>query len=286
LQAELIRTQGKDLEKNVFARKKAAELMGIDESQVARMIHKQKVLSSLGAERLMNLTADQMAPEIEKLKNQFKDDKEKQKEIANLIKLSDTRTTSQITNDHLAAIEANTKLDISRKVDIGKSRESIKSGVAGFDPIIKSFDSMIPSIGKLTTYTETITAIKDPLVALATNIPVLGRVITELDTKISKFLKFNLPTAGTAPSSVVDGKDVLIMPDRGPIIRQASNDVIDAFRPNDVISNTLNSSNGSIDYNKLASAIANAMRSVKVEAVVKTDNLYAANKMNNARNFS
>jgi hypothetical protein len=41
----------------------------------------------------------------------------------------------------------------------------------------------------------------------------------------------------------------------------------------------------SIDYNRLAAAIASAMQHVKVEATVKPDMLFSATKMNDRRRF-
>ena len=75
--------------------------------------------------------------------------------------------------------------------------------------------------------------------------------------------------------------DSLIIPDRGPILKPAPNDVIAAFRPGDVIDKTLKGGGGSgIDYNKMAIAIAAAMQNVKVEATIKTDNLFGSTKQN------
>jgi hypothetical protein len=58
LMNQFIASEGDTLEKNLFARQKAAELMGTDEATLAKMIQKRKLLVDLGAEDIMNMTAD------------------------------------------------------------------------------------------------------------------------------------------------------------------------------------------------------------------------------------
>jgi hypothetical protein len=97
----------------------------------------------------------------------------------------------------------------------------------------------------------------------------------------------------TTNPEIKEGTDVLIMPDRGPIIRPAKNDVIAAFRPNDVIANTLNqtampsaTTAPAIDINALASAIASAVSKITVEATIKQDTFLGTTNMNNPRLFT
>jgi len=64
LMNQFIASEGETLEKNLFARKKAAELMGTDEATLAKMIQKRKLLVSLNAEEVMNMTADDAQDKI------------------------------------------------------------------------------------------------------------------------------------------------------------------------------------------------------------------------------
>ncbi len=102
-------------------------------------------------------------------------------------------------------------------------------------------------------------------------------------------------TTGEAISTAnsVGTNDALIIPDRGPILRPAKNDVIAAFRPNDIIANTLNqtampsaTTTPAIDINALASAIASAVSKIKVEATIKQDTFLGTTNMNNPRLFT
>ena len=104
LMNQFIESEGETLEKNLFARQKAAELMGTDEATLAKMIQKRKLLVKLGAEEIMNMNADEAKTEIEKLRKEAGDDEAKLKDIDELIAASDTRTTAEVANDHLQAI--------------------------------------------------------------------------------------------------------------------------------------------------------------------------------------
>ena len=123
-----------------------------------------------------------------------------------------------------------------------------------------------------------------------------------------------VPQIGLAGKTVT-GNDVLIQPDKGPIIRPAPNDVIAAFRPNDVIQRTVNGFNTSdggnmnsmlsklmdsmqssktnsapinvnIDIKTLAQEFATAMKNIKLETNVRTDNFLGATRMNSEKRFS
>jgi hypothetical protein len=70
LMAKFIKDEGDTLSNNLFARKKAAELMGTDEATLARMIQKQKALADLGMEQIMKLSADDQKTAIEKARKE------------------------------------------------------------------------------------------------------------------------------------------------------------------------------------------------------------------------
>jgi len=113
LMNQFIASEGKTLEKNLFARQKAAELMGTDEATLAKMIQKRKLLVSLNAEEVMNMTADDAQDKIADMRAKAvaAGETEKVKKIDELIKTSDTRTTAQVANDHLEAIRESVSVD-------------------------------------------------------------------------------------------------------------------------------------------------------------------------------
>jgi hypothetical protein len=107
LMGQFIASEGKDLEHNLIARKKAAELMGTDEGTLAKMIQKRKLLVDLNAEDVMNMTADKATAEIAKMRAKAVAEKktEEVKKIDDLIKESDTRTPAERSADSLDAIK-------------------------------------------------------------------------------------------------------------------------------------------------------------------------------------
>ena len=285
LMNHLLETQGDILNKNMFARKKAAELLGMDEATLARSIQKREILQKLGAQDLMNLSADKFQGALKDLEKQVANDPTRKQLFEDLLAATDTRTTEQQSLDALKNIEMNTKLAFSGKIDLGALQKSlvdqVKGKDSGFGKLVTQFDdqAFAKLVGNFTNISKVTDAVITPLENFAKTIPYLG---SQLETMITK-LKKVVTTVEQAKSV----EDTLIIPDRGPILKPASNDVIAAFRPGDVIDTTLNSSAGgaNIDYTKLASAIASAMSNVKVEATVKTDTLYAATKLNGPRRF-
>ena len=105
LMNQFIASEGDTLEKNLFARQKAAQLMGTDEATLAKMIQKRKLLVDLNAEDIMNMSADDAQSAIQKLKKEAKGDEDKIKKIDELLKTSDTRTPAERSADSLDAIK-------------------------------------------------------------------------------------------------------------------------------------------------------------------------------------
>jgi|TARA_R110000796_G_scaffold179159_1_gene295723 hypothetical protein len=107
LMNQFIASEGDTLEHNLFARKKAAELMGTDEATLAKMIQKRKLLVDLGAEEVMNMTADKATAEIADMRAKAvaAGNKKEVKKIDDLIKESDTRTPAERSADSLDAIK-------------------------------------------------------------------------------------------------------------------------------------------------------------------------------------
>jgi hypothetical protein len=275
LMDQFLKDQGPILEKNMFARKKAAELMGTDEVTLARMLQKQKLMSELGVESLMKLNQNDIGAVVSKLRKDGVDENK----IQSLIKSTDNRTTAEVANDYLKSI--NSKIINASGVDVGAASATAMAGTKAFEPMMTQFSSkeMMASFGAISNFGETFKALTEPLNELVAKIPLLGTTISKTITALTnKLPTLQTGTTGTVPP--VNVGDALIIPDRGPILRPAPNDVIAAFRPGDVVDKTLKGGGAGIDYNKMAMAIAAAMQNVKVEATIKTDNLFGATKQN------
>lgn len=277
-QAELmdrfLKDQGPILEKNLFARKKAAELMGTDEATLARMLQKQKIMSKLGVESLMKLNQNDIGAVVSKLRADGVDESD----IQSLIKSTDNRSTAEVANDYLKSIDE--KIIDDAGVDVGKASATATAGTKAMKPMMTQFsnEAMMSAMGSISNFGETFKALTDPLNDLVAKIPLLGTTISTTITKLTS--KLPTLTTGTTGTTAVPTTDALIMPNRGPILKPAPNDVIAAFRPGDVIDKTLKGGGSGIDYTKMAAAIAVAMQNVKVQATVKTDNLYGPTKQN------
>jgi hypothetical protein len=107
LMNQFIASEGDTLEHNLFARQKAAQLMGTDEATLAKMIQKRKLLVDLGAEEIMNMGADDATAAIADMRAKAvaANDKEEVKKIDDLIKESDTRSPAERSADSLDAIK-------------------------------------------------------------------------------------------------------------------------------------------------------------------------------------
>jgi hypothetical protein len=102
LMNQIIKQEGKTLKNNLFARQQMAQLLGTDEATVSRTLQQQELLSQIGGETLMEMSAEKMneavkaLPEFQKL-----DDQAKAEYLAKLEKVQDTRTTEQRMADSL-----------------------------------------------------------------------------------------------------------------------------------------------------------------------------------------
>jgi hypothetical protein len=288
-QAELmnrfIESEGDMLSTNLYARKKAAELMGTDEATLAKMIQKQKLAKELGIERLMELNKGDVTAVVEQLRRDGRDvDEDK---IKKLIKLDTTKTTAETANDYLESINSLT-IKMAEKQGIGIDVSTVSKDImaavkseelTGERGQMTMFRGSEKALGKMTIIGQTIDSLAAPLDTLAKQIPLLGTAISDAIKTITSALPKLATATTTTTTPVTDTNDALIVPDRGPILRPAPNDVIAAFRPNDVIDRTLKSGGGSIDYNKLAAVLVSAMRSVNL--TVKADrDIYAPTMLN------
>ena len=286
LMNQFIKDQGPMLEKNLYARQKAAELLGTDEATLARSIQKQKLISKLGAEELMRLNQGDMTKVVEQLRAKGG---VKESDIAELLKSSDTRTTAQITNDYLKSIDEKTIK--GKPIDVNEVRSTAKAGVKGSENLITSFSGVAQGLGAATKFGEIVTGLNTPLEKLASNIPILGDAISKGIKKINDAVTINLPSSGTTTTAAEDAvimNDGIVKFHPADKFMQVNDSTMIAgtnVDGNKKLARAITGGGQSIDYNRLAAAIASAMQHVKVEATVKPDMLFSATKMNDRRRF-
>ena len=306
-QAELMATflekEGKTLSTNMYARKKAAELFGTTEVALAKSIQKQELLNKLGAGGLVKLHAGNMDKVYEDLAKKGV----KPEDIDALRATDGLKSSDAIANDHLSAIEANTKYKLTgdQMKTTGKSaggliEETSKSAIAlakAYDPLIKMFDSaaVAVTLGKVATLSGAITVANTPLSALSKAIPGVETAARKLTDVISKAANFSIFGGQLKPKNVPEvtangsGKhDALIMNDG--IVKFNKSDKFTKVSDSTMIAGTNVDGNkklaraithgggSSIDYNKLSAAIVSAMKAATFVATVKQDSLFKGNK--------
>lgn len=99
---DILDSQGDVLETNVLARKQLAATLGVEESTMAKMVQKRKLLKSLGAEKLFDLTGNKLEEELEKMR---KEGKLSADTMAEIMTEDDTRPVQVQMAESLANIE-------------------------------------------------------------------------------------------------------------------------------------------------------------------------------------
>ena len=289
LMNQLIKDQGPMLEKNLFARKKAAELLGTDEATLARSIQKQKLITKLGAENLMRLNNGDITAVAAQLKARggVSDD-----EIKQLITSSDTRTTADKQLD-LQQMQYDLTRAMAEKegIDVDQVSKTALAKAADYENIKNSLNSSAQALGQITSFGESVTAVNTPLGALAAQLPVFGTQLASLITYATTAATVKLTTGETVANDALIMNDGLIKFNPADKFMQVNDSTMIAgtnVDGNKKLARAIGGSGGSIDYNKLASAIASAMQHVTVQATttVKTDNLFGPTSLNtNKRKF-
>lgn len=252
---KILETQGDTIENNVFARKKLAETLGIEESKLAGMVQQRKLLKKLGpeAEGILKLSGDKLAAAVDDFKANNAD---KAADLDKALELNDTRTTDQILIQTLKSIES--KL-LTTDVKEGGLRNvipetgtetgqvaglrkliltDIKGSITDFTTSGKSFTQEISStIGLFATATETL---KKPIEKLAAVIPVLGKAATLLSNIVSGLAQTKEITA-LGDSGITP--DVTTTDTEDGIIRV--NDAV-LFNPNDKFNIVASTSPGAL----------------------------------------
>lgn len=276
LQMQFIKDQGPLLKNNFMLRKKAAELLNTDEATISKMVQKQELMAKLGADKLMEMHAG----DVEKVVAQLRKDGRDKTDIEAFIKSEKkVKSTAEIFEDGFNTLN-DSILQLSG-LDVKKAREEALLAAKSFEPIATAFKDTAPMFGQIATLGEPFVAMMEPLKPLIQEIPAIGstlKTVANTLTELVPIFKTGTPPAAET-AATVSTNDALIVPDRGPILRPAPNDVIAAFRPNDVIDRTLKGGGGQLDYTKMATAIAAAMRNVNLTVKVERD-IYSPTTLN------
>lgn len=278
LMNRLVTEQGDILEKNLYARKKAAELMGTDEATIARSIQKQRILTKLGATELVSLSAKELEPEILKLRKKYEGNDAALENIDKLVSSMDTRTPEAKSADFLASIDS--KIIKGTSIDVAGMDTKITDGLKRFEQTMTMFSGKTfqTSIGKLATTGEVVASITNPLVDLTKKIPKLGAAIaTAVESLQSAIPKFSTAAAADAKDAVIMN-DGLIKFHRDDKIARVNDSTMVASTSTGGIRDYTKALNqgAKIDYDKMAAAIVMALRTAKFE--VKTDTLFKGRK--------
>ncbi len=145
---EIIEKEGGNLEKNLFARKQMADLLGIQESQIASAIQKQKILQKAG-EKGIPINIDDNGS-IERAAEALKNKGElTAAEFDEFMKTNDTRTTEDLLKEQLSI--ANEQLMYTR-MDVQANREQlIKAAKQMAEASTGLSDSEYDALGKSLT---------------------------------------------------------------------------------------------------------------------------------------
>ena len=291
LMNQLIKDQGPMLEKNLFARKKAAELLGTDEGTLARSIQKQKLITKLGAENLMRLSNGDMT----QVATQLRAKGVKEEDIKKLITASDTRTTADRQLDLQQKTYDLTRQMYDDEINVTEAGLAAETKAEEYTPIKRSLDDAALALGAVTSFGESVTAVNAPLSAITAKLPLFGDALKGAIDWATNAVNIKFSTGENVTTGTgANFEDALIMNDG--LIKFNPADKFMQVNDSTMIAGTnvdgnkklaraIGGGGGSIDYHKLASAIASAMQHVTVQATVKTDNLFAATKLNAKRRF-
>ncbi len=299
---EIIESQGATIKDNFFARKQLAETLGIGEEKLSKMVQQRELLQDMGpgAEKIMKMQGEELGAEIAKFRKLAKEDPAR---IAfeKLVKGNANALTTD--EKQLYYLEVLTTGLIGRQVKLeGKSQAQIVKEQQDLltDPKIiedqvkqaerannLSEDELVQglnALGKTGLATQATAENTKAIYALIPGFDKITSALTLLNN--AAFNNINTlqgsteaPIINTTKGDGVVDQDFLSRPG-GEKISFSSKDTIVGAKPGGPIDQMLASAGGSgasIDYGKIASAMAAAMRNVQI--VAPTD-IYRDSSMN------
>jgi len=279
LMAKFIEEEGDNLENNMFARKKAAELFGMQEGDMMRMKQQRDILASMGAEDLLELNEGDVKAVAEDLKERGvgKD------EIKKFMDASDTRTTAEISNDYLKSIDE--KLIRGKQLDdvgMEKLRKDSKDYAEHQNQMKVNLVSLSKSIGPIAISSEKISTAASSIKEMGEKIPIFGNVLKKTLGKVNDWL-VDLKTEGTP-----EAEDLVSYPGTGARVLTGPfgafqlnpKDFIMAGDPNNMVAPS------GADPTALVAMMVNAINGLTVQATISPDMFMQASELNNSRNLS
>ena len=128
--------QGKTLENNMLARQAFAKATGLEVDQVTKIVQKRKLLKGLGAEKLFDLSGEELKKELEKANV-------KEEDIKKVMDADDRRTTQQRSAEALETIvDKGIMLQMGDEKGAGKFAANVKTTIE---------DQFIPNLSKAFT---------------------------------------------------------------------------------------------------------------------------------------
>jgi len=299
---EIIESQGATIKDNFFARKQLAETLGIGEEKLSKMVQQRELLQDMGpgAEKIMKMQGEELGAEIAKFRKLAKEDPAR---IAfeKLVKGNANALTTD--EKQLYYLEVLTTGLIGRQVKLeGKSQAQIVKEQQDLltDPKIiedqvkqaerannLSEDELVQGLNALGKTGLATQATAENTKAIYALIPGFDKITSAL-TLLNNAAFNNINTLqGSTEAPIInttkatsEENDFLSRPG-GEKISFSSKDTIIGAKPGGPIDQMLASAGGgggvSIDYGKLASAMAAAMRNVQI--VAPTD-IYRDSSMN------
>jgi len=299
---EIIESQGDTIKDNFFARKQLAETLGIGEEKLSKMVQQRELLQDMGpgAEKIMKMQGEELGAEIAKFRKLAKEDPAR---IAfeKLVKGNANALTTD--EKQLYYLEVLTTGLIGRQVKLeGKSQAQIVKEQQDLltDPKIiedqvkqaerannLSEDELVQGLNALGKTGLATQATAENTKAIYALIPGFDKITSAL-TLLNNAAFNNINTLqGSTEAPIInttkatsEENDFLSRPG-GEKISFSSKDTIIGAKTGGPIDQMLASAGGgggvSIDYGKLASAMAAAMRNVQI--VAPTD-IYRDSSMN------
>jgi hypothetical protein len=289
LMAEFVEKEGDSLKNNMYARKKAAELFGVQETELLNMVNQRKLLAKYDMEDILKLSE----VSTEQIAKDLKAKGASEKEIQDLFNLRDTKTTAERSEKYLQSIDSK----ILGKAQTGTGKEFVTAMRDAADAPLNFANKMsetfgnptfIKGLGALGTMSDKIKTIVDPVTELASTLPGLGTALSKLVDPLKKITSaIPAPYTTGGVTELTDGEKA----SGGPVVAGSSYLVgergpeIVSFRksgrvtPTNQTKSMLNAAS-SINYAALGAAVAQALQSTPIYATLVTDNLYGSTSMN------
>ena len=305
LMAEFVEKEGDSLKNNMFARKKAAELFGVQESELLSMVNQRKLLAKYDMEDILKMSDVSEAEIIKKMEAKGAE----QKDIEELFKLRDTRTTAERSEAYLEsinskilgksqiAVSGTTTTSTSGKEFVAAMAQATKAPLDFANKMSTTFsdETFIKGLGAVGAMADKIKTVTDPVGTLTKLTPVLGAAINKLLDPIKTAAaiiptqkqetppaadNITKPTGGSGGRAIggpVSAGSSYLVGERGPEIVTFKN--AGKVTPTNQTKSMLNASSN-INYAALGAAVAQALQSTPIYTTIVADNLYGSTSMN------